>query len=235
VRTLVAIPVYNHAGVVRAVAARALAGGHRVLVVDDGSTDGSLEAVAGLEVHTLRLPVNRGKGAAILAAAREAERLGCQVLVTLDADGQHRPEETGRLLAAAPGPEPALVVGARAMDPGRTPVLSRFGRSFSNFWVWVECGQRLPDTQSGYRLYPVSFLLGRRFLSRRYTFEVEVLVRAAWAGLALRSVPISVHYPPGRERISHFGKFRDNLRLAGLHTLLVTGAILRRLGIPLGA
>jgi uncharacterized protein (DUF2062 family) len=112
------------------------------------------------------------------------------------------------------------------MAPDRTPGASRFGRAFSNFWVRLECGQRPEDTQSGFRLYPVAFLRSRRFFTRRYTFEIEVLVRAAWAGLPLRSVPVSVYYPPGAARISHFHQVWDNLRLTGLHTALIVRSLL---------
>jgi uncharacterized protein (DUF2062 family) len=225
-RVLVVIPVYNHAATLRAVTEAALREGHPVLVVDDGSTDGSLEAVAGLELHRLRGVRNRGKGHALLAAAAWAERHGFDALLTLDADGQHDPSDCGALLAAAPAAWPAIIVGARIMAPDRTPRASRFGRAFSNFWVRLECGQRPEDTQSGFRLYPVAFLRSRRFFTRRYTFEIEVLVRAAWAGLPLRSVPVSVYYPPGAARITHFHQVWDNLRLTGLHTALIVRSLL---------
>ena len=111
------------------------------------------------------------------------------------------------------------------MDTANVPRSSLFGRDFSNFWVRLECGQTLPDTQSGYRLYPVEFLENSQFIARRYTFEIEVLVRGSWAGLPIRSTPVSVYYPPSDERVSHFHKFKDNLRLSCLHTFLVTRSL----------
>ena len=225
-KTLAVIPVYNHAATLRQVAEGALAQGLAVLVVDDGSTDGSLDAVADLPIGRHRLPVNRGKGRAILAAAQLARAWGFQAMLTIDADGQHDPADAGELLRGAASAWPCIVIGARRMDTLNVPRSSLFGRDFSNFWVRLECGQTLPDTQSGYRLYPVEFLQRSRFLSRRYTFEIEVLVRGRWAGLPVLSTPVSVYYPPGGERVSHFHKFKDNLRLSCLHTFLVTRSLI---------
>jgi glycosyltransferase involved in cell wall biosynthesis len=225
-KTLVVIPVYNHVQTLRKVVEGALAQGFPVLVVDDGSSDGSLDSVVDLPVERHRLPVNQGKGAAILAAAQLARSSGYQAILTIDADGQHDPADAVLLLKTAASAWPCIVIGARRMETQNVPRSSLFGRDFSNFWVRLECGQTLPDTQSGYRLYPVEFLESSRFLSRRYTFEIEVLVRGRWAGLPLLSTPVAVYYPPGNERISHFHKFKDNLRLSGLHTLLVTRSLL---------
>lgn len=237
--TLVVIPVYNHAETLRAVAVSALAQGYPVLVLDDGSTDGSLDKVADLPVVRHRLPVNRGKGSAILEGARLAQSLGYQAILTIDADGQHDPADAGPVLEAAAASWPCIVIGARRMETLNVPRSSLFGRDFSNFWVRLECGQTLPDTQSGYRLYPVEFLESSRFLTRRYTFEIEVLVRGRWAGLPIVSVPVTVYYPPAGERVSHFHKFKDNVRLSCLHTLLVTRSLLpwphRRLFQPADA
>ena len=209
----------------RGVAEGVLAQGFAVLVLDDGSTDGSLDSVADLPVGRHRLPVNRGKGAAILAGAQLARSSGYQAILTIDADGQHDPADA-RLLLTAASSWPCIVIGARRMETPNVPRSSLFGRDFSNFWVRLECGQTLPDTQSGYRIYPVEFLESSRFLSRRYTFEIEVLVRGRWAGLPLLSIPVSVYYPPGDERVSHFHKFKDNLRLSCLHTFLVTRSLI---------
>ena len=224
-KTLVVIPVYNHAATVREVAARTLSLGFSVLVVDDGSSDGSLQRVADLPVERLRLPENRGKGSAIIAGARLARDLGYQAILTMDADGQHDPADAPVIVAKGATSWPCIVIGARRMETEHVPRSSLFGRDFSNLWVRIECGQTLPDTQSGYRLYPVEFLLGPRFFTRRYTFEIEVLVRGSWAGLPLVSTPVSVYYPPAKERISHFHKWKDNLRLSCLHTVLVTRAL----------
>jgi glycosyltransferase involved in cell wall biosynthesis len=225
-RAVVVIPVYNHVKTLRSVVQGVLSTGLQLLVVDDGSSDGCLDAVADLPITVHRLEVNRGKGGAILAGASLARSAGYEAIITIDADGQHDPAEAGLLLATAATVWPAIVIGARNMATINVPRSSLFGRDFSNFWVRLECGQMLPDTQSGYRLYPVEFLTGVRFISRRYTFEIEALVRGSWAGLPILSVPVSVYYPPGDERISHFHKFSDNLRLSCLHSWLVTRSLL---------
>jgi glycosyltransferase involved in cell wall biosynthesis len=223
---LLVVPLYNHGATVRRVAAKAIAAGWPLLVVDDGSTDSGLTKLVGLECATLRLEINQGKGAAVLAGARWAAEHGYEKIIVVDADDQLDPAEAYRLAEAAADQPQALVVGARRMDCTNAPRSSLFGRKFSNFWVHLECGRELPDTQSGFRLYPVKELLRLVTDCRRYDFEVEVLTRAAWAGLPILSVPVSVHYPPGGERISHFHQLRDNLRLTWLHTRLVLRALL---------
>ena len=100
------------------------------------------------------------------------------------------------------------------MGPADTPGVSRFGRRFSNFWLKAATGVSLPDSQSGFRAYPVAVLRALECSGRRYEYEVEILVRAAWAGLALDSVDISVHYDAPENRVSHFKPFLDNLRIS---------------------
>ncbi|MGZ8473872.1 MAG: glycosyltransferase family 2 protein, partial [Candidatus Deferrimicrobiaceae bacterium] len=143
-KTLLVIPVYNHAATLRDVALNGLAEGFPVLVVDDGSTDGGLDTVVDLPVARHRFPSNRGKGAAILAAAELAKRSGYDAIVTIDADGQHDPADARRLLETASASWPAVAIGARRMEDANVPRSSVFGRDFSNFWVRLECGHALP-------------------------------------------------------------------------------------------
>lgn len=226
-RLFVLIPVYNHAGSLRDVVTRTLAAHPEVIVVDDGSTDGDVgKLLAGLPITLLSHETNRGKGAAILTAAKEARARGASHLLTLDADGQHDPREIPVLLAAARLEPQAVIVGARDLSAPTIPRSASFGRSFSNFWFRVQTGHKAEDMQSGFRLYPLDVLDHLSLAETRYSFEVEVLVKAAWAGVPIRSVPVSVFYPPGEERVTHFHRFLDNARLSRLNTKLTMRALL---------
>jgi glycosyltransferase involved in cell wall biosynthesis len=225
-KILIVIPLFNHAATVREVAERALAIHDRVLVVDDGSSDGGAGALQGLGVQVLREEINKGKGAAIMIAAREAARMGMTHLVTLDADGQHDPADLQQLFKVLREEPFSIVVGKRDFDTSNVPGSSRFGRKFSNFWLRLQTGRSLEDTQSGFRAYPLAVLEGLKLKETRYSFEIEVLVKAAWAGVPLRDAEISVYYPPADIRVSHFDKFKDNLRLTLLNTHLTMRSIL---------
>ncbi|MDH4100383.1 MAG: DUF2062 domain-containing protein [Nitrospirota bacterium] len=225
-KILIVIPLFNHGATVRDVAERTLAVHDRVLVVDDGSTDGGGDTLRGLNVQLVRHEVNRGKGAAIMTAAREASRIGMTHVVTIDADGQHFPEDIPRLLEIAREDPLSIVVGKRDFANASVPGSSRFGRKFSNFWLRVQTGRVLGDVQSGFRVYPVEVLERLDLHETHYSFEVEVLVKAAWAGIPLRDADISVYYPPAGERISHFRMFMDNFRLSVLNTRLTIRSML---------
>lgn len=233
-RPCVIVPVFDHAATVGGVVRGAALHAPIVIVVDDGSRDGSgdaarrgaAEASAPARVEVLVHAVNSGKGAALLTGLRRAAELGCTHAVTIDADGQHRPDDIPGLLAAARTEPSAVVVGARDLDQPDVPASSRFGRDVSNFWVLRTTGADLPDTQSGFRCYPVAPVLALPLRCRSYDFEVEVLVRAAWAGCALRAAPIRVHYPERALRISHFRAFRDNVRISWTYTRLAARRVL---------
>lgn len=220
IEVLIVIPVYNHAATLRQVVLGAMAAHRRVLVVDDGSTDGGADVLGGLPVRVVRHERNRGKGAAILTAAAEARALGMTHMVTLDADGQHDPGEIHRFLDLIPQHPQAVLVGKRDFEAAGAPAARRFGRAFSNFWFRVQTGCRVGDSQSGFRAYPLEVLTHLPLREKRYTFEIEVLVRAAWAGVEVRDVDISVVYPKGKGYVSHFHLFLDNVRLSLLNTRL---------------
>jgi glycosyltransferase involved in cell wall biosynthesis len=226
IKPLIVVPVYNHAGTLREVVLKALDVCSDILVVDDGSVDGSGEAILDLPARFIRHEQNRGKGAAIRTAAEEARRLGMSHIITIDADGQHDPADVSQFIPVIRNNPLAIVIGKRIFNSKTVPFLSRFGRSFSNFWTRVETGCSLKDTQSGFRAYPVVLLEWLKLHDKRYSFEVEILVKAAWAGITLEEVDISVYYPEPDKRISHFRPFMDNLALTILHTRLTIRAIM---------
>jgi predicted LPLAT superfamily acyltransferase len=218
----VAIPVHNNAGTVRDVAIECRAIVPDVLIVDDGSRDADVaELMADTGIIVIRHEVNRGKGEAILTAAREIEKRGGTTMITIDGDGQHYPRDLHAFLPVIAEDEDCIVVGERSMGGEHVPGSSRFGRAFSDFWVRLETGQKIRDTQSGFRAYPVRHLLQLGCSGRRYDFEIEILARAAWSGLRLRNVPIDVWYPPAAERVSSFRPFMDNFWFTHRHALLV--------------
>ena len=216
------IPVYNNASTVKAVAVGCRAELPHVVVVDDGSADTDVSALfKGTDIIVLRHAANEGKGRALLTGLRYVREQGGEFMITVDADGQHHPADIRKFLPILAEPPPAIVIGARRMDAPNVPASSRFGMKFSDFWVRLETGQAVKDTQSGFRAYPVPYVSQLAFDSRRYDFEVEVLARAAWAGLTVKSVDVDVTYPEKGKRISHFRPFLDNLRLTHRHVLLV--------------
>lgn len=247
-RILVVVPVYNHASTLARVVRGILNIHPHVLVIDDGSSDLPVHDTAfshapqksdvftvspreghplyGLPALCLRHGQNQGKGAAIMTAAKEAGRLGMTHIITIDADGQHDPADLPAFLAAAEHAPNAVYVGARDFATDNVPFSSRFGRSFSNFWFKVHTGEETGDVQSGFRLYPLAVLENISCSETRYSFEVEVLVRASWAGFAVKNIPIKVHYPPASERISHFKPLGDNIRISLLNTRLTIRAIM---------
>ncbi|MFQ5589526.1 MAG: DUF2062 domain-containing protein [Phycisphaerae bacterium] len=221
IRVLIAIPTFNNKGTLRQVAERALQLGLPVLVVNDGSTDGGPAELAGLGVERIDYSENQGKGAAIVAAGRWAYDHSFTHLITLDGDGQHDPGETPKFLERIRLNPQALIVGRRDLSGAEVPRSSRFGRAFSNFWTRIACGVSHPDTQSGFRAYPVEILRRMKCRARRYDFEVEILVRSAWSGASLDWVDISARYDADAVRNSHFDMWWDNIRTARTYTRLV--------------
>jgi len=217
---LLVIPAFNNHKTLRAVTEKALRTGLNILVVNDGSTDGGPETLDGLPVSRLDFKVNRGKGAAILSAADWAESNGFTHIITLDADGQHNPEDTSRFIDLIKENPWTIIIGNRQFN-NAVPFSSRFGRQFSNMWIWITTGWRVQDSQSGFRAYPVAALRQVNCRGRRYDFEVEILVRGVWAGLSIVYTDILVHYSDETKKASHFDPFQDNVRISRVYTWLV--------------
>jgi len=212
-RVAIVIPVYNHEGKVAQVVGEALKLQWPLYVVDDGSTDGTYERIKDIpSAVIIRHDRNRGKGAAVLTGCAAAATIA-DWAVTIDADGQHHPEDAWNLIGAVPPGERPIVVGRReGMGERHVPWKSRFGRTFSNFWVRASGGPRIQDTQSGFRLYPLPEILCLKARARRFQFEVEILARAKWYGMPVLEVPVRVTYQPEGERVSHYRGFVDFIR-----------------------
>lgn len=216
------IPVYNHAGSVAEVVRKAQMLGFPVFVVDDGSTDGSHDQIKDIPgISIISHKENRGKGAA-LTSGFAAAAVDSDWAITVDADGQHHPEDALKLVAAIEPASRVIVIGARKdMEGKHIPWTSRFGRKFSNFWVWISGGLTLNDSQSGMRIYPLPEVMTLPVKARRFQFEVEVLVQARRKGLPVLETPIRVVYQDDGSRISHFRPFVDFVRNSLTFTRLI--------------
>lgn len=223
------IPVYNHPDRVWEVVAQVCAFDRPVFVVDDGSDPPLGEPPDGMgPVRVIRHSENLGKGAALMTGFRAASDVATWA-VTLDADGQHRAADAVNLVEAVAGRQRAIVVGRRTMMDGpHVPWTSQWGRRFSNFWVRRAGGPAVADSQSGFRLYPLPEIIELCPRSRRFQFEVEVLVLAAWRGIPVIEAPVGVAYLPPGERVSHFKPWLDFWR----NTLTFTRLITRRVLVP---
>lgn len=219
------IPTYQNAKTLLKVVADVHRVVDTVFVVDDGSNDGTaalLGKATGNErpEKVLTHPKNCGKGAALKTGLTYARQQGFRYAVTVDADGQHRADDIPALLKAVEEEPDALAIGSRGLQHENMPAKSTFANRFSNFWFALQTLQRLPDTQSGLRVYPLRRLHGLRWMSARYEAELTLLVFSAWAGVKLLPVPVSVYYPPRDQRVTHFRPGRDFTRISVLNTLL---------------
>ncbi|MEJ7733455.1 MAG: glycosyltransferase [Polyangiaceae bacterium] len=185
-----------------------------VIVVDDGSADGTADAARIAGARVLRHPHNRGKGAALRTGLALAAREGFDVAVTVDADGQHPTGEALALLAADPDPD-ALLLGIRDLEAAGAPRANRISNGISNFFLSVFAGRRLRDTQCGLRRYPVEPTLALGGSADGYAFEAEIILCAVAGGLRIVEVPVRVIYPPEGTRVTHFDSVRDPARIVG--------------------
>ncbi|AUX25678.1 glycosyltransferase [Sorangium cellulosum] len=188
----------------------ALAGA--VFVVDDGSSDRTAERARAAGASVLLHPVNLGKGAALRTGMEFALAAGFDVAITLDADGQHPPDEARRLLDADADPE-ALVLGVRDLVAAGAPRANQISNRISNFFLSLFAGRPFADTQCGLRRYPLRRTLSLDARDDGYAFEAEILLRAVAAGVRIVEAPTRVIYPPEDERLTHFDSVRDPARI----------------------
>lgn len=228
-KLIICIPTYNNAQTVCDVVRRSVAVWPDVMVVNDGSTDDTLTRLQALREEVAFQLVsyadNRGKGGALKAGFLYARAHAYTHMLTLDADGQHYPEDAPVLIDVARQQPKALIVGSRTFEDENMPHGNVFANKFSNFWFTVQTLQRIPDTQTGFRLYPLDGTGGLRVLTARYEAELELLVFSAWRGTKIVPVPVRVFYPSPEERVTHFRPTLDFLRITLLNTVLCFLAI----------
>lgn len=223
----VVMPTYNNDGTLRDVVERVLKFCNDVIVVNDGCTDTSDEILAsfGEKITVVDYGRNRGKGYALKKGFEKAIELGFDFVITLDSDGQHYPEDIPLFINVLEQHPYALIIGSRNLNEENMPGKNTFANKFSNFWFNIQTGVNLPDTQTGYRLYPLKNLPNLNLLTSRYEAELELLVGAAWRGVDLIPIKINVFYPKAEERVTHFRPFWDFLRISMLNTFLCILAV----------
>ncbi|HVI57827.1 MAG TPA: glycosyltransferase family 2 protein [Luteimonas sp.] len=210
----VVIPALNEALRIREVVQDTRAHCDRVIVVDDGSDDGTAECLAGLGATVLRHPRRMGKGAALRSGFAEAARAGARAVVTMDGDGQHSGADIPRLLDSANRHPGCVIVGARLRKRAAQPVYRRIGNDFGDWGIGWGCGFRVVDSQSGQRLYPHAVYTLEGVPGEGFVFEAQMLISAARrAGAGVVAVPIETRYAgagaPAQMRKSHFRLVRD--------------------------
>lgn len=223
----VVIPTYNNDAHLANVVEEVLHYTPDVIVVNDGSNDRTRQVLEAYQsrITCLSFPHNKGKGYALAKGFDRAEALGYTCAVTMDSDGQHRASDLPRFLEALDQHPGALIVGTRQLQQKNMPRGNTFANQFSNFWFALQTGIRLPDTQSGFRLYPLGEMKGMRPFTSRYEAELELLVRSAWRNIRLVAIPIEVCYPPPDQRVTHFRPVMDFFRISLLNTALVVLAL----------
>ncbi len=199
---------------------------YKIIVVDDGSDEKITTSYDAIDI--VRHDVNMGKGEAILSGAKRAKELGFDAILTFDGDKQHLSSEIVKLISHYK--EGSIVIGNRDFSSKSVPNSSKFGRKFSNFWVFLETFKSLGDTQSGFRIYPID-ILDLSIRNRRFDFEIEVLALHSYRKGKIIDVEVECYYPPKGERVSHFDKFYDNWRLTKAHTKLMLQRYLLLRGI----
>ncbi|HVS15057.1 MAG TPA: glycosyltransferase family 2 protein [Thermoanaerobaculia bacterium] len=210
-RVAVAIPAYQAERWIADVVAAAFGQLDDVLVVDDGSTDATGERARAAGAEVLRVPVNRGKGAALRRAFSEWLGRDFDAVVTLDADGQHLPSQIPHLLAGAAGAD--LVLGSRDHLFRGMGGVRRWSNTLSSRAISFGAGLALPDVQTGFRLYRRRLIEAVPLREDRFEAESAVVVRAARRGLRVRCVPVELGFVDGRHT-SHYRPLLDSLRIA---------------------
>lgn len=212
-RPFVVVPCLNEAQAIAGLLAGVLAHCRDVIVIDDGSSDGTADIVATLPVTLIRHPERRGKGEALRAGFREALRRGASGVLTMDGDGQHDPADIPRILAAARRFPGALVIGARMLEREHQPQGRRRANDVADWGISWGCGRPVADTQSGQRWYPRAAVELVNLAAQDFVFEAALLIAASRdLDMPIVSIPIACRYDEDA-RHSHFRPVRDVVRI----------------------
>ncbi|HEY8025789.1 MAG TPA: glycosyltransferase family 2 protein [Burkholderiaceae bacterium] len=209
------IPAYNEVRTIRDLVVRSLAIIRLVIVVDDGSNDGTAAALEGLPITLLRHDTNQGKASSLWDGFIEARKRMVVGIVTIDGDGQHLPEDIPRLLRHFRAAPDTIIIGSRLHEKDKIPRSRYNANRFANFWVAWAAGYPIIDSQSGFRVYPATLLDRIKVAHRRsscFVFESEILIEAGRIGVTSCPVPIAAIYMPDA-RASHFRPILDIARI----------------------
>jgi glycosyltransferase involved in cell wall biosynthesis len=212
-RVAVLIPAYDCGSTIGPLVDGARAQDLTVLVVDDGSQDDTANAARAAGAEVIVHPDNRGKGAALMTGMRALAARGFTHALSMDGDGQHLPREIPVLVSAAAECPQAIVIGVRRRGDQQVAGINLFGNRFANLCVQRAAGVPLPDTQSGFRVYPIETTLRLPVQGTHFDYESSAIIHAARAAVPIRSLAVDVYYPPIDERRSHYRKVVDTLRI----------------------
>lgn len=232
------IPCYNHAELLAAIMGDLLQYNLPIVIIDDGGNILDAEILSNLakankKVYLVALPVNKGKGIAVMEGFKESYRLGFTHALQIDADGQHNILDIPKFIITAKNNPHALVSGAPLYDQS-IPKSRLYSRYITHFWVWVETlSLTIIDSMCGFRVYPLKEtmkLMDKNYIGHYMDFDTEIMVKMYWENVPIIFVQTKVTYP--ETGISNFRMIKDNLRITWMHTRLFFG-MLRRLPILL--
>lgn len=215
--TAIVIPTYNNPKTICKVAQDILDCGYNLVIVDDGS-DIPVSSLVNKNVHVVTHQRNMGKGEAILSGAKKVKGLGFDYFVSMDGDGQHLASQISKLIESV-NSDNQIIIGRRNFNIDNIPTLSKVGKLYHNIWIRINTGYNIKDSLTGFRLYPVS-ILDLDIKTRRFDFEVEVLVRHFWRHKNISDKMVECYYPTADERVSHFDNVNDTISITLLHLKL---------------
>jgi glycosyltransferase involved in cell wall biosynthesis len=196
------IPCFNEAARIGGIAAAVQKHVGRVIVVDDGSTDGTVECARDAGAETLELPINSGKGAALRHGWLRARALGCKWVLMLDGDGQHAAEDIPKFFDCAERTGAAMVVGNRMGDAAAMPLVRRCANRWMSRWISRLTGAELPDSQCGFRLAHLETLLNLPMHANRFEIESAMLVAFLAEVKRVEFVPVRTIYENSPSKVN---------------------------------